>query len=53
MANKQESYNEPYVLAVVLKHKEIKNNPKRISKIKPFIPQYEWKEEKKLLLGKK
>lgn len=37
---KQESYNKLYILAVVLKHKEIKNNPQRISEVKSFIPQY-------------
>ena len=33
-----------YALTVALNHKQIKNNPKRISKIKPFIDQYNWKE---------
>ena len=37
---KQESYSKLYILAVVLKHKEIKNNPQRISEVKSFIPQY-------------
>ena len=29
-----------YALAVALNHEQIKNNPERISKIKPFIDQY-------------
>ena len=33
-----------YALTVALNHEQIKNNPERISKIKPFIDQYDWKE---------
>ena len=33
-----------YALTVALNHRQIKNNPGRISKIKPFIDQYNWKE---------
>ena len=33
-----------YALTVPLNHEQIKNNPERISKIKPFIDQYSWKE---------
>ena len=33
-----------YALTVALNHEQIKNNPERISKIKPFIDQYYWKE---------
>ena len=33
-----------YALTVTLNYKNIKNNPERISKIKPFIDQYNWKE---------
>ena len=33
-----------YALTVVLNHQNIENNPQRISKIKPFIDQYNWKE---------
>ena len=33
-----------YALTVALNHEHIKNNPERISKIKPFIDQYDWKE---------
>ena len=33
-----------YALTVALNDEQIKNNPERISKIKPFIDQYYWKE---------
>ena len=33
-----------YALTVALSHQHIANNPQRISKIKPFIDQYNWKE---------
>ena len=33
-----------YALFVALNYQNIKNNPERISKIKPFIDQYNWKE---------
>ena len=33
-----------YGLTVALNHQNIKKNPQRISKIKPFIDQYDWKE---------
>ena len=33
-----------YALTVALNHEQIKNNPERISKIKPFIDQYNWNE---------
>ena len=33
-----------YTLTVALNHEQIKKNPQRISKIKPFIDQYNWKE---------
>ena len=33
-----------YALSVVLNHEQIKKVPQRISKIKPFIDQYNWKE---------
>ena len=32
-----------YALTVALKHKQIKNHPERISNLKPFIDQYNWK----------
>ena len=33
-----------YALAVALNYEQIKNHPERISKIKSFIEQYNWKE---------
>ena len=33
-----------YTLVVALSHEQIKNHPERISKVKPFIDQYNWKE---------
>ena len=33
-----------YTLTVALNHQNIGKNPQRISKIKPFIDQYNWKE---------
>ena len=33
-----------YNLTVALNYQNIKNNPERISRIKPFIDQYNWKE---------
>ena len=33
-----------YVLTVALNYEQIKSHPERISKIKPFINQYNWKE---------
>ena len=33
-----------YALIIALNHKQIKSHPERISKIKPFINQYNWKE---------
>ena len=33
-----------YALTVALNHKQIKSYPERISKIKRFIDQYNWKE---------
>ena len=33
-----------YTFAAALNYQKIKNNPERISKIKPFIQQYDWKE---------
>ena len=33
-----------YALAVALNDEQFKKNPQRISKIKPFIDQYNWKE---------
>ena len=33
-----------YALTVALNYQNIENNPERVSKIKPFIDQYNWKE---------
>ena len=33
-----------YAVTVALNYKDIENNPQEISKIKPFIDQYNWKE---------
>ena len=33
-----------YALTVALNYQNIKKDPQRISKIKPFINQYDWKE---------
>ena len=33
-----------YVVTIALNHEKIDNNPERISKIKPFISKYNWKE---------
>ena len=33
-----------YALTVDLNYEQIKDHPERISKIKPFIDQYNWKE---------
>ena len=33
-----------YALTAALNHQYIENNPQRISKIEPFIDQYNWKE---------
>ena len=33
-----------YALTVALNYEKIKKDPQRISKIKPFIDQYNWKE---------
>ena len=35
-----------YALTVALNHEEIRRNPQRISKIKPFINTYNWKDIK-------
>ena len=31
-----------YAIIAALNHKQIKNHPERISKIRPFIDQYNW-----------
>ena len=42
--NKKDDKCFQYALTVALNHEQIKNNPERISKTKPFIDQYNWKE---------
>ena len=53
MVKKQKSNNHPqndddkcfqYAITVALNHQNIGNNPERISNIKPFINQYNWKD---------
>ena len=41
--NKEDNKCFQYAITVALNHQNIVNNPQRISKIKPFIGQYEWK----------
>ena len=38
--NKKDGKCFPYVVAVALNYEEIKKNPQRITKIKPFINKY-------------
>ena len=38
--NNDDNYLQ-YALTAALNHKQIKSNPERISKIKPFINQYD------------
>ena len=40
--NKKDDKCFQYALTVALNHEQIKNNPERISKIEPFIDQYNW-----------
>ena len=42
--NKKDDKCFQYALTVALNHEQIKNNPERISKIKPFIDQNSWNE---------
>ena len=42
--NKKDDKCFQYALTVLLSHEQTKNNPGRISKIKPFIDQYNWNE---------
>ena len=41
--NKDNEYFK-YAITAALNHKEIPNNPERISKLKPFINNYNWKD---------
>ena len=42
--NKKDDWCFKYALTVALNYEKVKNNPERISQIKPFIDQYNWKE---------
>ena len=42
--NKKDDRCFQYAVTVALNHEQIKDHPERISKIKPFIDQYDWKE---------
>ena len=42
--NKKDDRCFQYVVTVALNHEQIKDHPERISKIKPFIDKYDWKE---------
>ena len=42
--NKKDDKRFQYAVTVALNHEQIKDHPERISKIKPFIDQYNWKE---------
>ena len=44
LQNKKDDKCFQYALTVALNHEQIKNNPERISKIKPFIDQFNWNE---------
>ena len=40
--NKKDNKCFQYPVAVTINHEEIKNDPKRITKIKPFTNKYNW-----------
>ena len=42
--NKKDDRYFQYAVTVALNHEQIKDHPEIISKIKPFIDQYNWKE---------
>ena len=42
--NKKDGRCFQYAITVALNYEKIKDHPKRISKIKPFIDKYDWKE---------
>ena len=42
--NKKDNRCFQYDFIVALNHEQIKDHPERISKIKPFIDQYNWKD---------
>ena len=41
--NKKDNKWFKCALSVALNHKQIKNNPEKLSNLKPFMRQYEWK----------
>ena len=41
--NKKDNKCFQYTVTVALNHEEIKKDPERITKIKPFINKYKWK----------
>ena len=50
--NKKDNRCFQYAVTVALNYEQIKDHPERISKIKPFIDQYDWKEIDFLSQGK-
>ena len=40
--NKKDDKYFQYAVIVALSHEKIKNNPQRITKLKPFINKYNW-----------
>ena len=50
--NKKDDRCFQYAVTIVLNHEQIKAHPERISKIKPFIDQYNWNEIDFPSLGK-
>ena len=42
--NKYDNNCFEYTISVALNHQNIKNNPERISNVKPFIDKYNWKD---------
>ena len=48
--NKKDHKCFQYNMTVTLDHEKIKQDPQRITKIKPFINKYSWKQERIQLL---
>ena len=44
LKNKDDNNCFEYAITIALNHQNIGNNPERISKIKPFINQYNWRD---------
>ena len=42
--NKKDDRCFQYAVTVAINHEQIKDHPERISKVKPFIDKYDWKE---------